>query len=58
MCMETYPCKHFNSMNLESPEIWRRIRSQPNLKHEQPELWNHFSTYDKFRWDDVKRTKK
>jgi hypothetical protein len=51
-CMESWPCQHINNMKLDSVAIWRLIKQMPELQHEQPKLWLHFSVYNDRKFDD------
>jgi hypothetical protein len=45
-CAESWPCQHFNNMNLSAIGIWRLIKEQPALKETNPRLWKHFEVFD------------
>ncbi len=51
-CMESYPCQHYNSLNLNSVKIWRIIKQNPELKQTHPDLWHHFEDYDDPKFDN------
>jgi hypothetical protein len=51
-CTASFPCFHYNSMELSSVEIWKILEARPYLQYRSDRVWHHFRRYTGAKQDD------